>query len=64
MAADSHDTIVVGAGILGLAVAREILARRPAERVLVLEREAAPATHQSTHNSGVIHGGIYYAPDR
>jgi len=62
MAAVGHDTIVVGAGILGLAVAREILARRPAERVLVLEREAAPATHQSTHNSGVIHGGIYYAP--
>ena len=61
-AADRHDTIVVGAGILGLAVAREVLARRPAERVLVLEREAAPAMHQSTHNSGVVHGGIYYAP--
>ncbi|MEA2194541.1 MAG: (S)-2-hydroxyglutarate dehydrogenase [Solirubrobacteraceae bacterium] len=62
MAAERHDTIVVGAGILGLAVAREILARRPAERVLVLEREAAPAAHQSSHNSGVIHAGIYYAP--
>ncbi len=62
MAADRHDTIVVGAGILGLAVARELLARRPAERVLVVEREAAVAAHQSTHNSGVIHGGIYYAP--
>jgi 2-hydroxyglutarate dehydrogenase len=59
---DRHDTIVVGAGIVGLAVAREVLARRPAERVLVVEREAAPATHQSTHNSGVIHGGIPYAP--
>ena len=62
MPADSHDTIVVGGGIIGLAVAREILARRPAERVLVLEREAMPATHQSTHNSGVIHAGVYYAP--
>jgi len=62
MADDRHDTIVVGAGILGLAVARELLARRPGERVLVLEREAAPAAHQSSHNSGVIHGGIYYAP--
>lgn len=62
MAADSHDTIVVGGGILGLAVAREILARRPGERVLVVEREAAPAAHQSSHNSGVIHGGIYYPP--
>lgn len=59
---DGHDTIVVGAGILGLAVAREILARRPAERILVVEREARPAAHQSSHNSGVIHGGIYYAP--
>jgi (S)-2-hydroxyglutarate dehydrogenase len=62
MSAASHDTVVVGAGILGLAVAREILARRPAERVLVVEREARPASHQSSHNSGVIHGGIYYAP--
>ena len=59
---DRYDTIVVGAGILGLAVARELLARRPSERVLVVEREAAPAAHQSSHNSGVIHGGIYYAP--
>jgi L-2-hydroxyglutarate oxidase len=62
MPADRYDTIVVGAGILGLAVARERLARRPSERVLVVEREAAPAAHQSSHNSGVIHGGIYYAP--
>ena len=61
-APDRHDTIVVGAGILGLAVAREILGRRPGERVLVVEREAAPAMHQSTHNSGVVHGGVYYAP--
>ena len=59
---DRHDTIVVGAGILGLAVAREILARRPAERMLVVERESAPAAHQSSHNSGVVHGGVYYAP--
>ncbi|HEV2774450.1 MAG TPA: L-2-hydroxyglutarate oxidase [Solirubrobacteraceae bacterium] len=62
MTAASHDTLVVGAGILGLAVAREILARRPGERVVVVEREALPAAHQSSHNSGVIHGGIYYAP--
>lgn len=59
---DRHDTIVVGAGILGLAVAREMLVRRPAERVLVVEREARPAAHQSSHNSGVVHGGIYYPP--
>lgn len=62
MATGGHDTIVVGAGILGLAVAREILARRPGRRVLVVEREAELAAHQSSHNSGVIHGGIPYAP--
>jgi (S)-2-hydroxyglutarate dehydrogenase len=62
MTADRHDTLVVGAGILGLAVARELLVRRPAERVLVVEREATVSAHQSSHNSGVVHGGIYYAP--
>ena len=60
--ANRYDTIVVGAGIVGLAVARELLARRPSERVLVVEREATPAAHQSSHNSGVVHGGVYYAP--
>lgn len=59
---DSHDTIIVGAGIVGLAVARELLARRPSERVLVVERERAPAAHQTGHNSGVIHAGVYYTP--
>ena len=61
MPGDRYDTLIVGAGILGLAVARELLARRPSERVLVVEREAVPATQQSSHNSGVVHGGIYYA---
>jgi L-2-hydroxyglutarate oxidase len=59
---DSHDLVVVGAGIVGLAVAREWLARRPADDVVVLERETAPAQHQTGRNSGVIHGGIYYQP--
>lgn len=62
MTTDGYDTIIVGAGIVGLAVAREILARRPGSRLLVLEREPALARHQSAHNSGVIHGGAYYAP--
>lgn len=60
--ADSYDTIIVGAGIVGLAVARAVLARRPGERVLVVEREDVPAAHQTAHNSGVIHAGVYYAP--
>ena len=51
---------VIGAGILGLAVAREV-ARFGAE-VIVLEKEAQVAPHQTGHNSGVVHAGIYYAP--
>lgn len=54
--------MVVGAGIVGLAVAREWITRRPDDSVVVLEREPGPARHQSGHNSGVIHGGIYYPP--
>ena len=57
-----HDLVVVGAGIVGLAVAREWITRRPDDSVAVLERETAPARHQSGHNSGVIHGGIYDQP--
>jgi 2-hydroxyglutarate dehydrogenase len=54
--------VVVGAGILGLATARELLARQPDRQVTVLEREPEVGFHQTGHNSGVIHGGIYYAP--
>jgi (S)-2-hydroxyglutarate dehydrogenase len=54
--------VVVGAGILGLATARELKRRRPNLSAVVLEREDAPARHQTGHNSGVIHAGIYYAP--
>jgi L-2-hydroxyglutarate oxidase len=56
------DIAVVGGGILGLAVARELKVRRPADSVVVLEREGAVAQHQTGHNSGVVHAGIYYAP--
>ena len=56
------DVVVVGAGILGLATARELLLRSPDARVLVLEREPSIAAHQTGHNSGVIHAGIYYKP--
>lgn len=61
MPADRYDTIIVGAGIIGLAVAREVL-MRGRSRVLVVEREDAAARHQTGHNSGVIHAGVYYAP--
>jgi 2-hydroxyglutarate dehydrogenase len=52
----------VGGGILGLAVARELKRRRPGAGIAVLERETEVGTHQTGHNSGVIHAGIYYVP--
>lgn len=52
--------LVVGGGIIGLAVAREILNQFPERKVLLLEKEPDIATHQTGHNSGVIHSGIYY----
>jgi len=52
----------VGGGILGLAVARELIQRNPRASVCVLEREQHVASHQSGHSSGVIHAGIYYQP--
>lgn len=55
-------TGVVGAGIVGLAVARELTRRRPGSRVVVFEKEDRVGAHQTGHNSGVVHAGIYYAP--
>ena len=61
--ADSHrDVIIVGGGIVGLSVALEITQRFPRLRTLLLEKEDRVARHQSGHNSGVIHSGIYYKP--
>ncbi|HEY4095744.1 MAG TPA: L-2-hydroxyglutarate oxidase [Baekduia sp.] len=56
------DVAVVGGGIVGLATARELQRRDPDARIVVLEREAAVARHQTGSNSGVAHAGIYYAP--
>ena len=56
------DVALVGAGIVGLATARELLRRRPGLRVALVEKEPAIGEHQTGHNSGVIHSGIYYAP--
>lgn len=57
-----YDVIIIGAGIVGLATAYQLSETRPDLRLLVLEKENAPARHQSGHNSGVIHSGIYYRP--
>lgn len=54
--------VVVGAGIVGLAVARQILLDQPGAQVVVLEKEARTGAHQTGHNSGVLHAGVYYAP--
>lgn len=55
-------TVVIGGGIVGLAVARELTRRRAGQEVVVLEKEGRLAAHQSAHNSGVVHAGIYYRP--
>ncbi|MBM9459902.1 L-2-hydroxyglutarate oxidase [Nocardioides sp. zg-536] len=57
-----YDVVVVGGGIVGLATAHRLLSERPDASVLVLEKEDAVAVHQTGHNSGVIHSGIYYEP--
>jgi L-2-hydroxyglutarate oxidase LhgO len=54
--------VIVGGGILGLATARRLVTSEPDAEVVVLEREPALAQHQTGHNSGVVHAGIYYAP--
>src|SRR5262245_37387267 len=56
------DVAVVGGGILGLALARELTARHDGIRLAVLEREPRIGVHQTGRSSGVIHAGIYYAP--
>ncbi|CAM5635447.1 hydroxyglutarate oxidase [Streptomyces spiroverticillatus] len=60
----SHDcdVLVIGGGIVGMASAHAITRAAPGTRVVVLEKEAGPARHQTGRNSGVIHSGIYYRP--
>jgi (S)-2-hydroxyglutarate dehydrogenase len=56
------DVAVVGGGIVGLATAYQLTRQFPGRRVVVLEKEATVAAHQTGHNSGVLHSGIYYKP--
>lgn len=58
----SFDFVVVGAGIVGLSVIRELLGRHPGARIAVVDKEFRPGRHQSGHNSGVLHAGVYYKP--
>ena len=56
------DIVIIGGGIVGLATGYQLVKRFPGQRVLILEKEATLACHQTGHNSGVLHSGIYYKP--
>ena len=62
MVESRYNVIIVGGGIVGLAVGLEITQRFPRLRLLLLEKEHRVGRHQSGHNSGVIHSGVYYKP--
>ena len=57
-----YDFIIIGGGIVGMSTAMQLLERYPGKKLLVVEKEAGPAQHQTGHNSGVIHAGVYYTP--
>jgi len=57
-----HDVIIIGGGIVGLATAYKLLISNPDLKVIILEKEKELAMHQTGHNSGVLHSGIYYTP--
>lgn len=59
---NSYDIIIIGGGIVGLAAAYKINIKYPGKKILVLEKEKEVAAHQTGHNSGVIHSGLYYKP--
>ena len=63
MTESSYDFLIVGAGIVGLTVARELKARHPSARIGIVDKEAGAGVHASGRNSGVLHSGIYYASD-
>jgi (S)-2-hydroxyglutarate dehydrogenase len=59
---ERYDIVVIGGGIVGLSVAREVTRQFPRLRLALVEKEARVGTHQTGHNSGVIHSGVYYKP--
>ncbi len=62
MGTNKYDAAIIGGGIIGLATAMTLARRHPGRRFVALEKEGGIARHQTGHNSGVIHAGIYYAP--
>ena len=61
--AKTVDYLIVGAGITGLSIAWALRRQAPTASILVIDKEATPGVHASGRNSGVLHSGIYYAPD-
>ena len=59
---NKFDVVIVGAGIVGAATAWQLIQNYPNKKILLLEKESAPALHQTGRNSGVIHAGVYYPP--
>lgn len=57
------DFLVIGGGVIGLSIARELRRRRPTARVMLIEKESSCGAHASGRNSGVLHAGFYYSPD-
>src|SRR5690348_9648562 len=57
-----YDYAIVGSGIVGLATGFQIQRKFPRAKIVILEKEDGPALHQTGHNSGVLHSGIYYKP--
>lgn len=58
----TYDYLIIGGGIIGISTAWQLQQRHPHSKILLLEKEEEYATHQTGHNSGVVHAGVYYAP--
>ena len=59
---DQTDFVIIGGGIIGLATARALVAKRPDAKIVLVDKERRPGQHQTGRNSGVIHAGVYYKP--
>lgn len=57
-----YDFVIIGGGIIGMSTAMQLIDIYPDARIALLEKESGPACHQTGHNSGVIHAGVYYTP--